>query len=138
MLPRTELLLILVCALFSGADSFAQWMTTDFCARSLTPGEVIMNQPALTDEERHVILRKDDNLDDGVANPYSFTNSDNLAVYISDIAQENEFVFEIQGDGAVFVDGGCQGKRSTKNGAKLDLSQAVGPFSIVAGKNPVI
>ena len=92
-----------------------------------------MNQVSITDEERQVKIRKNDK---DIPNPYSYSNSDNLMVYISDLEVEetNEYVFEIQGDGAVFVEGGCNGKRSTVNGAKLDLSKAVGPLTIVAGR----
>jgi hypothetical protein len=90
-------------------------MEKDYCDRSLKEGEIIMNNEAVADSERLIrIYRHDTEL--SMNDPY--VTGETLTVKISD--STGQICFEATG--AQFVGGGCEGRRSSKKEAQLQIA----------------
>lgn len=118
---------LLICQLVS-VLSFAQWMTTDYCSRSLVVGQVIMNEEVIESTERSLtVLRGDQELSSGAA----FVAGESLTIKISNSA--NEYVFDAN-SGAQFVEGGCNGRRiaNAPSASLVMPSTPSGPVRVLA------
>jgi hypothetical protein len=116
-------------------EGFANFMTSEFCDRRLVKGEIIMNSAVVPSDERVVIVKKlinDEEIE--LRSGDAFSTKDILKVYISELpsGEEAEHVFEVSGKGVGFQKGGCEGRRSAKNGAVLEVANAQNvPLAIV-------
>eukprot|EP01041_Mallomonas_annulata_P011459 gene11459-23966_t len=107
--------------------SFSSLLTTKYCDRPLTEGTVIMGQKVKLNITSSVeVLRGDVSLRDGDV----YYPSEILLVRT--VPKTNEVVLETSG-GAVFINGGCQGRRSTIHGSNLSMPASAGNVSIWAG-----
>jgi len=128
MLPPSSVVLQLLFALLlflPNALGFASWMTSEFCDRALTDGEIIMNQPAFLSDERRVQLFRSDGTE-VLADQY--VPLEMLTVRLSDTS--GQFVFETSN--AQFVGGGCDGHRIAKDKSFVQMPES-GSVSIMAG-----
>lgn len=101
--------------LFNFGDSFASWMTTDFCDRPIRVEEVIMNNPVVASSERVIqVFRGETEL---FSNKDTYTPGEELTITITE-KKRSQFVFETSPN-AYFVKGGCEGRRIAKSPAKL-------------------
>lgn len=123
-------LLPLVLALLAAlrVEGFAEWMTKDFCRRSMAVGEVIMNAEVTASTDRAVLVyRGDQQLRSGDF----YVPGELLTVKISDT--KPQYVLEVAGPAtAQLTGGGCDGARlANKATAELALPTGVDAFENV-------
>lgn len=107
------LVLLLVWIKIQFSAGFAEWMMTDFCERSLTAGEVIMNDVVIVSDERSLKVYRND--DQEMLSGDEYYPSEKLQVAISN--NENQFVIETSA-GKIYQ-GGCNGRRQANKGRVL-------------------
>jgi hypothetical protein len=115
----------MLCCFFIGrVDSFSQFMLKDFCNRNLEDGEIIMNAPVITSEERKVrVFLGDEELNSGDI----YRIGDVFTVKISE--GSGEFVFETNKNAEFFgvnsKEIGCNGRRAAgrEKGASLRVAE---------------
>lgn len=115
-------LLAVLLSIFLRASGFAEWMTKDFCRRSMAVGEVIMNAEVTASEDRHpLVFRGEEELHSGDF----YIPGEVLDVRISDA--KPQFVFEVEGpESAQFTGGGCDGTRiANKPRVELNMPSVV-------------
>jgi hypothetical protein len=128
MFPLISLILMSWMARTAG---FADWMTKEFCSRSLVVGQIIMNEEVIESTERCVeVYRATHRLESGS----SYVPGEELTLKINDTL--NQYVFDVSG-GAVLANGGCEGRR-VANRPSVGLTMPLDPpkkgqVSIVAG-----
>lgn len=109
-------------------DGFAEWMTKDFCRRSMAVGEVIMNAEVTASTDRSVLVyRGDQQLQSGDF----YVPGELLTVKISDT--KPQYVLEVSGPAtAQLTGGGCDGTRlANKAAAELALPTGADAFENV-------
>lgn len=109
---------VLLVQIWPRANSFAAWMTKDFCDRQLDEGEIIMNEAAIMTNERSIrVFREDKEVSTGSV----YVPNEILTVQISD--STGQFVLEAHH--AEFANGGCKKKsRVVKNHASLKMPES--------------
>lgn len=95
-------LLILLINLFYNCHSFATWFVSDYCDRELNAGTIIMNNEAINDKERSVLVyRGNEELKSGSY----YIPGETLNIKLSD--HKGQYVFEVKN--GKFINGGCAG-----------------------------
>lgn len=110
--------LCVVLCILSQINGFADWMTKDFCRRSMSVGEVLMNAEVTASDERTVLVfRGEQELHSGDV----YVPGEVLEVRVSD--SKPQYVLEVIGPAsAQFTAGGCDGTRiANKPRAELNL-----------------
>jgi hypothetical protein len=118
----TAVLLAVLLSIFLRASGFAEWMTKDFCRRSMAVGEVIMNAEVTASEDRHLLVfRGEEEIHSGDF----YIPGEVLDVRVSDA--KPQFVFEVEGpESAQFTGGGCDGTRiANKPRVELNMPSVV-------------
>jgi hypothetical protein len=101
---REMIRFLLILSIFQLTYSFADWMTKDYCRRSILPGEVIMNAEVFESPDRAVrVLRGNTELKNGD----TYTPGEVLTVQITDSSPQ--YLFEVSA--GKFEKGGCDGVR---------------------------
>ena len=98
------------------ADGFAMHMTRKHCDRSLLPGTVIMGKESVVDTERGIKIFQGDS---EVKNGSTLHSLNDLKVTLD--PKTTQLVLETS-LGASFVNGSCEGTRTTSNGATLVIT----------------
>jgi hypothetical protein len=106
MYPWIHVIAIFLLLEVTPVKPFADWMTKDFCSRSLKVGEIIMNEEVIQSDERTVKVFLENG--DEVPSGSKYTKGQKLIVSVDNT--RGQYVYEISGP-ASFVDGGCNGRR---------------------------
>lgn len=130
-----QLLILALIINTSSVQSFASWMTDEFCSRKLVLGEIIMNARVESSDERNIkVFRKEEEIED---NGF-YIPGETLLVDLSDTST-GQYLYEVTSSNAKFENGGCDGKRiASPSKALLVLPEpgtvdATLPVTLVAG-----
>lgn len=130
-MTRISLLFAIFSLTIGQCESFAAWMTKDFCDRKLVVDEVIMNQAVVLSAERQIkVFRGSTELKSEID---QYIPGEELSVTLTDMGK-SQHVFETSPN-ARFQNGGCEGTRIAKSPALLTVSNEKdnNPLTIVAG-----
>ncbi len=98
-----------------GVNPFSDWMTKDFCSRSLKVGEIIMNEEVVQSEERNIKVFRDNG--EEVFNGAKYRAREKFIISLDDT--RGQYVYEVSHPGKL-VDGGCDGRRIA-NEEEIDM-----------------
>lgn len=102
-------------------------MENDYCERSFRPGEIIMNEMTIESNERNITIYRGKKELNSLSYYYS---SEVLTVSISKTG--GDIIFQVEN--ATFINGGCDGKRTSKNSQSIKLPSTNSIVKIWAGK----
>jgi hypothetical protein len=106
--------------------SFASWMENDYCDRKIREGEIIMNEQATQSDYMIVKVHRD-----GKEIRSNETYELNEVLQVSLAKSDGDFIFEVSN--AVFIDGGCDGRRIHGNDVSLQMPSTEKVVSIRVG-----
>lgn len=123
---------ILLTSLAS-CDSFADWMTKDFCDRPLLAGEIIMNNMVISSSERLLVIKRDGKT---LTSGDEYVPGETLEVSLTAGERNGQQVYECSKN-AKFQKGGCEGTRFAKKPIGfLDIPKDVkGAVKVVSGRS---
>ena len=101
---------IVLLLLLSSCDSFADWMTKDFCDRPLLEGEIIMNNMVVASSERTIVVKRDGK---PLKSGDEYIVGETLEVSLTEGERHGQQVYECSKN-AKFQKGGCDGIRFAK------------------------
>jgi hypothetical protein len=100
-------------------------MENESCDRSFLPGEIVMNEETILSTDRRIqVFREKDELKSNDI----YNNHEIIEVTLSDVS--GDILFETDGK---IIDGGCDGKRSTKHKIFLEMPSSNENVRIWAG-----
>lgn len=102
--------IVVLLLLVSTCDSFADWMTNDFCDRPLSTGEIIMNNMVVASKERLIVIKRDGK---PLKSGDEYIPGETLEVSLTAGERNGQQVYECSKN-AKFQKGGCKGTRFAK------------------------